>query len=127
MAWGSKTTLGSQTAIDNTTEEFLPSAGGGVSLNPGETVHVQLEIDNEHGSTVTDACEIRIYTSLDASTEDWDEVAWQAFTHKPATIAAEDYSFLISGVYRFRIGIKSAGATNTYTVSGNYRSNGVSV
>lgn len=126
MAWGSKTSLGSQTAI-GTTEKFLPSAGGGVSINPGETIHIQLALDNEHATTVTDAVEIRIYGTLDASTENWDEVAWQAFSHKPSAVTAEDYSFLISGIYRFRIGCKSAGSTDTYAVSGNYRSNGISV
>ena len=127
MAWGSDTSLGSQTAINNTTEEFLPSAGGGISLNPGETCHVQLGIDNEHATTVTDAVEIRIYTTLDDTSEDWDEVAWQTFSVLPTAVTERDYSFLVSGVYKFRIGLLSAGATNTYTVNGNYRLNGISI
>lgn len=126
MAWGSDTSLGSQTAIDNSTEEYLPSAGGGVTLNPGETCHVQLGIDNESGS-VTDAVEIRVYTTLDATSEDWDEHAWQTFSVTPTAITEEDYSFLVSGVYKFRIGLLSAGATDTYTVNGNYRLNGISI
>lgn len=126
MAWGSKTSLGSQTAINNTVEEFLPSAGGGVTLNPGETCHVQLGIDNESGS-VTDAVRIRLYTTLDATSEDWDEVPFMAFTHLPTAVTERDYSFLVQGIYKFRIGILSAGATDVYTVGGDYRLNGVSL
>lgn len=126
MAWGSDTSLGTTlTTVDNATEEFIP-ASGGISLNPGETAHVQLGIDNESGS-VTDAVEIRIYTTLDATSEDWDEIAWQTFTVLPTVITEVDYSFLVSGCYKFRVGILSAGATDVYTVNGQYRVNGISI
>ena len=126
MAWGSDTSLGTTlTTVDNVTEEFIPATGG-ITLNPGETAHVQLGIDNESG-TVTDAVEIRIYTTLDDSSEDWDEHAWQAFSVLPTAITEQDYSFLVSGVYKFRVGILSAGATDTYTVNGQYRVNGISI
>ena len=126
MAWGSDTTLGSQTAINDTVEEFLPSAGGGIELGPGESAHVQLEIDNESGS-VTNGVIISIYTTLDTATEDWDERPYRQFTYVPSGIAAEDFSFLVSDVFSFRIGLLAAAATDDYTVGGNYRLNGIAL
>lgn len=122
MAWGSKTPFTAVTAVNNTTEEFLEA----VTMNPYEVCHVQLQVDNEHASAVTDALIISVYGTLDASTEQWDTVPFMQFTHKPATVSAEYLSFTISGVYKFRIGALSAGATNTYTLDGDYRLNGVS-
>lgn len=117
VTWGTKTSLGSQTAINNTTEEFLNT----VDLSAALQAHVQLEVDNEHASAVTDAVIVNVYTTLDDSSEDWDERPFMAFRVLPTSINAEDVSFVVSGVYRFRIGLLSAGATNTYTVGGNYR------
>ena len=121
MAWGNKTPFTAVTAVNNTTEEFLES----VAMNPYEVCDVQLLIDNEHSTTVTDAVIISLYGTLDASSEQWDTVPFMQFTHKPATVSAEYLSFTVAGVYKFRIGALSAGATNTYTVDGDYRLNGV--
>lgn len=122
MAWGGKTDFTAVTAVNNTTEEFLEA----VTMNPYEVCDVQLLIDNEHASAVTDAAIISLYGTLDASTEQWDTVPFMQFNHKPATVSAEYLSFTVAGVYKFRIGVLSAGATNTYTVDGSYRLNGVS-
>lgn len=122
MAWGTKTDFTAQTGINNTTEEFLEA----VTMNPYEQCHVQLQVDNEHASTVTDGLIISLYGTLDAATEQWDTVPFMQFTHKPATVSAEYVSFMVTGVYKFRIGGLSAGATNTYTLDGSYRLNGVS-
>ena len=122
MAWGSKTGFTGQTGINNTTEEFLEA----VTMNPYEQCHVQLEVDNEHASTVTDGLIISVYGTLDAATEQWDSTPFMQFTHKPATVSAEYVSFMVTGFYKFRIGGLSAGATNTYALDGTYRLNGVS-
>lgn len=122
MAWGAIQNFTAQTAINNTTEEFLEA----VTLNPREIAHIQLSIDNEHASAVTDSLQISVYTTLDASSEVWDVFPFMQFTIKPATINAEYYSFTIMGVYKFRIGGLSTGATNTYTLDGTYRLDGVS-
>lgn len=125
MAWGADTSLGTAlTTVDNTTEEFIPPTGG-ISLNPRESAHIQLTIDNESGS-VTDALECRVYTTLDDTTEEWDETPFMAFTVEPGGIAAEQYSFMLAGCYKFRLGFLSAGATDLYSVSGQYRKDGVS-
>lgn len=125
MAWGSDTSLGTAlTTVDNATEEFIPPTIG-IALNPREMAHIQLTIDNESGS-VTDALEVRVYTTLDDSSFEWDETAWMTFSVLPSGIAAEQYSFTIAGCYRFRLGFLSAGATDLYSVSAQYRLDGVS-
>jgi len=66
VTWGAKTALTTQTAINNTTEEFLHGSGLGITLATGLSCHVQLEVDNEAGS-VTDDLLVAIYTTLDDS------------------------------------------------------------
>ena len=122
MAWGTKQSFSDQTAINNTVEEFLAA----VTLNPRELAHVQLKIDNEHASAVTDALTVSVYTTLDDSSETWDSTPFMQFTHKPATVSAEYVAFTVMGVRKFRIGGLSAGGTNTYTMGGSYRLDGVS-
>lgn len=120
VTWGAKTTLGSQTAINDTVEEFLPSAGGGVTLAAGMQAHVQLTIDNTSG-TVTNGVIISVYSTLDDASENWDEDPFMSFEYVPSGIAAEEVSFVVSGIYKFRIGALAAAATDDYDVSGNYR------
>ena len=117
VLWGSDTALTTQTAIDNSTEEFM----GTIDLATALSAHVQLEIDNEDGSTVTDDVIISVYATLDASTEVFDDKAFMSFTVTPAAITLERISFVVSGVYKFRIGALSSGATDTYAVGGDYR------
>jgi len=126
MAWGADTSLGTQTAVDDTTEEFLPSAGGGISLNPGESAHCQIQYDNTSGS-LTDDIIISFYSTLDDTSEDWDEKPFMTIVVAPDSTNAEDISVLVSGVYSFRIGFLSSGATDTYDVGGNYRKDGISL
>lgn len=120
VTWGAKTALTTQTAINNTTEEFLHGSGLGITLATGLSCHVQLEVDNEAGS-VTDDLLVAIYTTLDDSSAVWDDVAFMSFAHTPAGIALERVAFIVSGVYHFRIGVLSSGATDTYGAGGDYR------
>ncbi len=117
VTWGGDTALTTQTAIDNSTEEFL----GTIDLSAGLLAHIQLEVDNEHATTVTDDLLVAIYTTLDAASEVWDDVPFMSFSHTPATVTLERVSFDVSGVYKFRIGVLSSGATNTYAAGGDYR------
>ena len=116
VLWGSDTALTTQTAIDNSTEEFM----GTIDLATALSAHIQLEIDNEAGS-VTDDVIISVYSTLDTSSEVFDDVAFMSFTITPTGIALERHSFVVSGVYKFRIGALSSGATDTYAVGGDYR------
>ena len=113
---GSDTALTTQTGIDNATEEFI----GTIDLSGALSAYIQLEIDNESGS-VTDAVIISIYgTNLDDSSR-WDTAPYQTFTIKPSVITVERHPLVVSGIYRFRIGVLSAGATDTYAVGGDYK------
>lgn len=120
VTWGDKTTLGSQTAIDSVTEEFLPSAGGSVDLAAGLQAHIQLQVDNDQTS-ITNGLTVSVYTSLDDSSEDWDELPFMQFDVVPSTTGAEDVTFVVSGVYNFRIGLLASAVTDDYDASGNYR------
>ena len=116
VLWGSDTALTTQTAIDNSTEEFM----GTIDLATALSAHVQLEIDNESGS-VTDAVIISVYATLDASSEVFDNQAFMELRIVPSGIALERHPLVVLGVYKFRIGALSAGATDTYAVGGDYR------
>ena len=116
VTWGADTALTTQTAIDNTVEEFL----GTIDLAAGLQAHIQLEVDNESGS-VTDDLIVNVYTTLDAAAEVWDDQPFMSFAITPSGIALERHAFVVSGVYKFRIGCLSSGAIDTYAAGGDYR------
>lgn len=121
VTWGADTALTTQTAINNTVEEFLHATGLGIDMSGALSCHVQLEVDNEHATTVTDDLLVAVYTTLDAATEVWDDAPFMSFVHTPAAVALERVPFIVSGVYKFRIGVLSSGSTNTYAAGGDYR------
>ena len=116
VTWGADTTLGDQTAINETTEEFLNI----VDMASAIAAHCQIEIDNESGS-VTNGVIISIYATLDAATEVWDDVPFRTWVHFPTGIALERLSIIVTGVYKFRLGFLATAATDDYTVGGDYR------
>lgn len=121
MAWGTKQTLTAVTGVNNTVRQYLDV----VTLNPRELCQMQVIVDNEHASAVTDAVQLDFYGRVDNATA-YDDVPFMTITHKPATVAAERVPVTIMGVREFRIGVLSLGATNTYTVSAEYVKDGVS-
>ena len=116
VTWGSDTALTTQTAIDNATEEFI----GTIALATALSAHIQLEIDNESGS-ITDAVIISVYATLDDTSEVFDDQAYMTFTILPSSVTLERHPLVVSGIYKFRIGALSDGATDTYAVGGDYR------
>ncbi len=116
VEWGADTALTTQTAIDNSTEEFI----GTIDLSTALSAQIQLEIDNEGGSVVDNVI-ISVYATLDASSEVFGDKPYMRFTIKPDTVALERHPLVVSGVYKFRIGALSTGATDTYAVGGDYR------
>lgn len=122
MAWSSANTATQLTSI--TTEQFFTSL---ISLNPGETAHVQLKVD--FPASPTDSAIISVYTTLDASSENWDTasspfmVLYLDKATDPGSI-----SFSITGVYKFRVGVKRSGTTDTLTSADmKWRTNGISL
>jgi len=122
MAWGSKVDATQLTNI--TTEQFFSFGGSSnLSLNPGETMHVIVDF-NPPGSP-TDHLVVSVYGSVDGS--NYDDTAFIQFYIDKAT-DPNQASFLVSGLYNFRIGVKRSGTTDTITSADcSYRKDGVSL
>lgn len=120
MAWGSKTTSTQLTSI--TTEQFFSQTP---TLNPGETHHVEVEVN--FPATPTDDAIVKVYGTLDASSENWDDTPIMQFRIDNG-IDPNKLSFLISGIYKYRIGVQRSGSTDTLTSADMaYRADGVSL
>ena len=120
MAWGSKVTATQVTSITDTRQYFDTN----ITLNPGEIV--QCQISASYGGT-TDDLTVHVVSTLDDSSESWDTVDYLSFAMTSGSNGQSDIrSFLLSGVYKVRVGVESTGATDTHlTASFSYRKDGV--
>jgi len=120
MAWGSKVTATQVTSITDTRQYFDTN----ITLNPGEIV--QCQISASYGGT-TDDLTVHVVSTLDDSSESWDTVDYLSFAMTSGSSGQSDIrSFLLSGVYKARVGVESTGATDTHlTASFSYRKDGV--
>jgi hypothetical protein len=107
MAWGSDTAATQLTSI--TTEQFFDQVP---TLNPRETAHVQVSVD--FPASPTDHAIIAVYTTLDDSSEVWDVIPMMEFLIENTT-DPNRISFLVTGVYKFRVGVRRSGSTDTIT------------
>ena len=123
MAWASEVAATQLTSI--TTEQFFSFGGStNVTLNPGETAHI--EVDVNFPTTPTDHCNVKVYGSLDAGT-DYDDTPFIQFQIDKGT-DPNQASFLVSGVYSFRVGVSRSGSTDTITsADSRHRKDGVVV
>ena len=119
MAWGSKTQIENAASVAGT-ELFSDK----VSLNPGELSHVQV-VGNSNGTT--DNLVISVYSTLDASTENYDTAPLYQFILDCSDGNDNDVSFIVSGVYAFRLGFVRDGSTDTITTNAWSRLDGVSL
>lgn len=119
MAWGSKDTATQLTTVS--TEQFFDDTP---TLTPGELAHVQI-VGNSSGTT--DNLIIAVYTTLDDSTENWDTVPFLELELDCTDGADNDVSFLVAGVYRFRVGVRRSGSTDTFTADMAHRLDGVAL
>ncbi len=121
MAWGSKTdsTKSSVTSTEQAT--------GLLTLNPGELMHVQIDADPP--ASPTDDLTVNVYGTLDAASPVYDATPIFSFDiDKDAHASDNAASFILSGLYGFKIGVQAAGASTTYTeVKISYRKDGVSI
>lgn len=117
MAWGSKTQIANALSVAGT--ELFSDA---VSLTPGELSHIQV-IGNSNGTT--DNLVISVYTTLDDSSENWDTVPLMQFELDCTDGNDNDVAFIMSGVYKFRIGFVRSGSTDTITTNAYSREDGV--
>jgi len=119
MAWGSKTQIENAASVAGT--ELYSDV---MTLNPGELAHIQV-VGNSNGTT--DSLEIKVYTTLDDSTQNWDTVPLISLLLDCTDGNDNDVSFLVSGVYSFYIGWVRDGATDTITTNAWVRKDGVSL
>lgn len=108
-AWGNKTAATQLTNI--TTEQFFDQTP---KLEPNQVAHCQVEAN--FPATPTDDLIVSVYGTLDDATHDWDEVPLMQFRISK-DIDPSDVSFTVFGVYRFRIGVKRSGTTDTIASS----------
>lgn len=120
MAWGADTASTQLTSI--TTEVFFSQTP---QLNPGESAHCQVEVN--FPTTPTDDAIVAVYGTLDTTSENWDDTPLMEFTLSNA-IDPNARSFVISGVYKFRVGVRRTGTTDTLTSADmSHRVNGISL
>lgn len=118
MAWGNKTNATQLTAI-TTTEKFFSQTP---TLNPGEVHHVEVEANPP--ATPTDNLKVSVYATLDVTSENWDDTPRLVFLIDKGT-DPNKVSFIISGIYKYRVGVVVDGATDTYVSDMSFRADGV--
>lgn len=132
MAWGSVGTSDSLN-LSSSFQTVQESASDlSISLNPGESAHVQLDY-NPQDASPTENCLAVISASPDGGSNfDSDEHALYA----EVLLNSEDparRSLIVSGVHTFRIRAKlidadgSDGGDDTATLTVRYRKNGISL
>lgn len=124
MAWGNKTAFTTGTSVS--TSPVFPAID--LTLNPGESAHIQLVVPWLTTSTVNLIC--GIYGTLDAATEVWDFEPLYEFVvpNSYNTTSIAEISFLISGLYKFRLGMRTDALGITLTgVAAYYRVDGISL
>ena len=113
VAWGSDTAATQLTTV--TVEQFFDTIP---QIDPNEYVHVQV-IANSSGTT--DNIVIAVYATLDAAAENYDTVPIHEFELDCTDGADNDVSFIVRDVYKFRVGVRRNGSTDSFTVDMNSR------
>jgi hypothetical protein len=119
MSWASKTQIATSVSVAGT--EQYSSA---FSLNSGETAHVQVKGD--FPATPTDDLLIKVYGTLDDSSEEWDKAPIMQFRLDKGT-DPNVVSFLLQGFYKARLGFIRSGSTDTITTDAWIRKDGISL
>ncbi|MCP4648832.1 MAG: hypothetical protein GY853_01950 [PVC group bacterium] len=119
MAWGSKVLI-----VDDQSLAGSAVNSSAVTMNPGESDHVEVEIDPP--ATPTDEVTVAVYGTLDDSSENWDDVPIFSFNIGNDT-DPNKASFIVSNLYKWRLTLTRDGSTDTFTVDAWYRSDGISV
>src|SRR5262245_2226795 len=103
MAWSAKTHATQLTSI--TSQQFFSSTP---TLGLGEIAVCQVEgvFPGEDG------LRIEVFSTLDASSENWDSYPFLTFIISPAQPV---FSFVVRDRYKFRVGVGRDGASDTIT------------
>ena len=120
MPWGPKQNAAQLTTLSDVIQFFdlVPV------FAPGESGQGEVEYDPV--STPTDNLSVHIQLTLDDSSENWDDEDFMSFTI-PNTFDPAKKSFLLSGIYKARVGCQSTGTTDDHTSADfSLRQDGVS-
>lgn len=109
MAWAGKQSATQLTNI--TTEQFFNTL---IALLPREIVHVQVDVD--FPGTPVDDLILALYATLDDSSENWDDTPFREIA-VPNTPDPNAVSFSVAAVYKFRVGARRSGSTDTITTA----------
>lgn len=120
MAWGSKSQIATSSSVAGT--ELFSSA---VTLNPGELAHCEVEAN--FPATPSDDLLVRVYGTLDATSESWDETPIYEFAIDKDLADPNKASFIVSGLYKFRLGFIRDGTSDTIVTDAWYRKDGVNL
>ncbi len=112
-SWGNKTALTDVTSI-GATELFSES----ITIDTDWAAQVQVEID---ASAAGDDFDIRIYTTLDAATEVWDNQPLIADRADTSNADPWRKTYVINGVYKIRFGFVRTAGAGTATAAIDYR------
>jgi len=115
LTWGSDTSGGTQLTAINQTEQFFDT------IDSSDAYQTQVELIANSSGTPTDAIVVAVYLTLDTTSHDWDDQAFMTFTFLPGTTNDEKLTFVLPTLFTWRMGVKSAGATDTYVADMNYR------
>jgi len=107
IAWGSKTSATQLTSI--TTEQFFSETP---TIEPNQEVHCV--VDADFPTTPTDHLIVSVYATLDDTAEAWDDTPITQFQIDNGT-DPNQVSFVLGGIYKFRIGVSRSGSTDTIT------------
>ena len=107
MAWGASDTSTQLTSI--TTVQYFDDTP---QIPEASVAHCQVEV-NFPGSPTDDAL-IRVDTTLDASTEVWDVEPYAQYFLSNSD-DPNRLSFVVTDVYKFRVGVERSGTTDTLT------------
>ena len=123
MAWDTYTSFTQDTGVGNSWTDL----GTISATTPRELISIVIGADNEHASTVTDALEVRVLVAIDDTPTNYTNSPVFAMSYKPSAVTQEWFGFTIAGWEDYKIQSRSAGTTNTYTVDGKWKGDGVSV
>lgn len=129
MSWGSKTQIANGLSVNNTTDadsQYPSFPSSAVELNPGESAQVQVVAAFPSGTP--NDLGVRVVTTLDDTSETWDDLAFTSFSITGVASTTFEKTFMVSGVKKFRVEFRKLGtAAETCTVNAYYRKDGINI
>jgi hypothetical protein len=90
------------------------------TLDPNQYAVIQITVDNDNDPTETDHAIVGLFHTHDLTSENWDDDEFDAWYLNNDT-NPRSFTFVVRGLFKFRVGVMSTGSTDTYTADGKYR------